>query len=128
RYGRWVAVDEYGPAWVPLNVDAGWSPYWVGRWVYRPFWGWTWVSYEPWGWVPYHYGRWHFRSNLGWCWLPGPSLGFHFWSPGLCRIVTSLRQPPCRIGRFLFAPNPLQMRVFAPASPESRTRLSVRCP
>ena len=86
RYGRWVDVDEYGPAWVPLNVDAGWSPYWVGRWVYRPFWGWTWVSYEPWGWVPYHYGRWHFRSNLGWCWLPGPSLGFHFWSPGLVRF------------------------------------------
>jgi hypothetical protein len=86
QYGRWVAVDSYGPAWVPYNVDAGWSPYWVGRWCYRPYWGWTWVSYEPWGWLPYHYGRWYFSGSYGWCWLPGPSFGFHFWSPGLVRF------------------------------------------
>ncbi|NWG13520.1 MAG: FecR domain-containing protein [Acidobacteria bacterium] len=85
RYGRWVAVDTYGWGWVPY-VGAGWSPYWDGRWYYRPYWGWTWISYEPWGWLPYHYGRWHFSLNLGWCWLPGPSFGFHFWSPGLVRF------------------------------------------
>jgi hypothetical protein len=77
---------EYGSAWVPLHVDSGWSPYWEGRWVYRPFWGWTWVSYEPWGWLPYHYGRWHHHARYGWTWLPGPSFGFHFWSPGLVRF------------------------------------------
>jgi hypothetical protein len=84
HYGRWAQVD-YGPAWIP-DVGAGWSPYWDGRWVYRPFWGWTWVSYEPWGWLPYHYGRWHHSASFGWCWLPGPSFGFNFWSPGLVRF------------------------------------------
>ncbi len=85
-YGRWIVVDSYGPAWVPNYVDADWSPYWVGRWWYRPIWGWTWVSYEPWGWLPYHYGRWYHHSSFGWCWLPGVSFGFHFWSPGLVRF------------------------------------------
>jgi hypothetical protein len=86
RYGRWVVLDTYGPAWTPYYVDAGWSPYWEGRWWYRPFWGWTWISYEPWGWLPYHYGRWYHDLALGWCWLPEPSFGFHFWSPGLVRF------------------------------------------
>ena len=86
RYGYWVDVGTYGPGWVPYSVGPSWSPYWDGRWVYRPFWGWTWVSYEPWGWLPYHYGRWHFTASIGWCWFPGPSFGFHFWSPGLVRF------------------------------------------
>jgi hypothetical protein len=86
RYGRWVTVADYGPAWVPSYVDPSWSPYWDGRWCYRPFWGWTWISYEPWGWLPYHYGRWHHHSSFGWCWLPGASFSFHFWSPGLVRF------------------------------------------
>jgi hypothetical protein len=85
-YGHWVTVDVYGPAWVPYSIDPLWSPYWVGRWCYRPFWGWTWVSYEPWGWLPYHYGRWHHSLSFGWCWLPGPAFGFNFWSPGLVRF------------------------------------------
>jgi len=85
RYGRWVSVDAYGPAWVPM-VGSSWSPYWDGRWWYRPNWGWTWVSYEPWGWLPYHYGRWYNSASFGWCWIPGPSFGFHFWSPGLVRF------------------------------------------
>ena len=88
RYGHWVTVDEYGAGWVPSYVDAGWSPYGSGRWCYRPFWGWTWVSYEPWGWLPYHYGRWHWNAGLGWAWLPGPTFGFHFWSPGLVRFYS----------------------------------------
>jgi hypothetical protein len=83
RYGRWVSVDSYGSAWVPLHVDVSWSPYSVGRWSYRPRWGWTWVSYEPWGWLPYHYGRWYHHSRYGWCWIPGPAFAFNFWSPGL---------------------------------------------
>ncbi|HYK88644.1 MAG TPA: DUF6600 domain-containing protein [Acidobacteriota bacterium] len=85
-YGRWVTVDTYGPAWVPYGVDSMWSPYWEGRWCYRPFWGWTWVSYEPWGWLPYHYGRWYRSASFGWCWLPGASFSFNFWSPGLVRF------------------------------------------
>jgi hypothetical protein len=86
RYGHWVTVDQYGPAWIPSYVDVAWSPYWSGRWCYRPIWGWTWVSYEPWGWLPYHYGRWYHHNSYGWCWLPGASVGFHFWSPGLVRF------------------------------------------
>ncbi len=85
RYGRWVNVDGYGYGWSP-RVDPYWSPYWDGRWCYRPNWGWTWVSYEPWGWLPYHYGRWYHSVSFGWTWLPGPSFGFHFWSPGLVRF------------------------------------------
>ncbi len=83
RHGRWVNVDSYGVAWIPYSVGVSWSPYSVGRWCYRPTWGWTWVSYEPWGWLPYHYGRWHHSVRYGWCWLPGPSFSFNFWSPGL---------------------------------------------
>ncbi len=83
RYGRWVNVETYGTAWVPFSVDVHWTPYSIGRWCYRPFFGWTWVSYEPWGWLPYHYGRWYRSTHFGWCWLPGPSFAFNFWSPGL---------------------------------------------
>jgi hypothetical protein len=83
RHGRWMNVDTYGTVWVPSGVDAAWAPYSVGRWCYRPFYGWTWVSYEPWGWLPYHYGRWYRNSLYGWCWIPGPAFSFNFWSPGL---------------------------------------------
>jgi len=78
RHGRWVEVDTYGSAWVPYSMGVSWSPYSVGRWCYRPVFGWTWVSYEPWGWLPYHYGRWYRSSIYGWCWLPGPSFSFNF--------------------------------------------------
>jgi hypothetical protein len=83
QYGRWVYVDGYGAGWVPFSVDSYWSPYSVGRWCYRPIYGWTWVSYEPWGWLPYHYGRWYNSVRFGWCWLPGPSFSFSFWAPAL---------------------------------------------
>jgi hypothetical protein len=86
RHGRWTVIDEFGPAWVPQSVTPGWAPYVDGRWCFRPNWGWTWVSYEPWGWLPYHYGRWFHSVSSGWCWIPGPSFGFHFWSPGLVRF------------------------------------------
>jgi hypothetical protein len=83
RHGRWVEIEYYGSAWVPYSVGVYWSPYSVGRWCYRPLFGWTWVSYEPWGWLPYHYGRWYRSAAYGWCWLPGPAFSFNFWSPGL---------------------------------------------
>ncbi|HTY60648.1 MAG TPA: DUF6600 domain-containing protein [Acidobacteriota bacterium] len=81
--GRWVNVEDYGSAWVPYGISDSWAPYSMGRWCYRPFYGWTWVSYEPWGWLPYHYGRWYRSSIYGWCWLPGPSFAFNFWAPAL---------------------------------------------
>ena len=83
RHGRWINVESYGLAWIPYGISVSWAPYSTGRWCYRPFYGWTWVSYEPWGWLPYHYGRWYRSSMYGWCWLPGPSFAFNFWSPAL---------------------------------------------
>jgi hypothetical protein len=83
QYGHWIDDDTYGSAWVPYYVDVSWSPYSIGRWCYRPAFGWTWISYEPWGWLPYHYGRWYNSPVYGWCWIPGPAFAFNFWSPGL---------------------------------------------
>jgi hypothetical protein len=83
RHGRWVNVGIYGAAWVPYSIGVSWTPYSVGRWCYRPVFGWTWISYEPWGWLPYHYGRWYRSAVYGWCWLPGPGFALNFWSPAL---------------------------------------------
>lgn len=79
-YGRWVHVADYGYCWTPHAVAADWSPYRVGRWVWRGG-SYVWISYEPWGWAPYHYGRWAFAAHVGWCWVP-PSSGAVYWAPG----------------------------------------------
>ena len=55
-----------------LGVAPGGLPYHDGRWVWEPYYGWTWVGYEPWGWAPYHYGRWLYTGGYGWAWYPGP--------------------------------------------------------
>jgi len=68
-YGRWQQVPQYGMAWSPSTVEAGWSPYRVGHWAWQDPWGWTWISSEPWGWAPYHYGRWVTYSSR-WFWVP----------------------------------------------------------
>jgi hypothetical protein len=69
EYGRWEQIPEYGYAWTPDRVPAGWQPYTVGHWFWQDPWGWTWVSREPWGWAPSHYGRWtNHRSR--WYWVP----------------------------------------------------------
>ena len=71
RHGAWRHAPEYGRVWVPHRVPPGWAPYRVGHWVWKPYWGWVWVSDEPWGWTPYHYGRWVFVDGY-WAWWPGP--------------------------------------------------------
>ena len=65
--------------WRPAE-PAGWAPYRDGRWVYEPYWGWTWVSYDSWGWAPYHYGRWMYLDG-GWGWWPGPAYGYPYYRP-----------------------------------------------
>ncbi len=70
--GQWVNTPDYGDVWQP-NVEAqnpDWAPYRDGSWSYTPYYGWTWVSAEPWGWAPYHYGRWFLWGNR-WSWWPG---------------------------------------------------------
>jgi hypothetical protein len=84
QHGTWTEVPDYGPVWTPSETGPDWAPYRDGRWVYEPYYGWTWVSYEPWGWAPYHYGRW-FVYGGNWVWWPGP-VGIYpgyypVWSP-----------------------------------------------
>jgi hypothetical protein len=79
-HGTWTEVPDYGEVWQPNDVGADWAPYRDGRWVYEPYWGWTWVSADSWGWAPYHYGRW-MVVNGGWGWWPGPIYGDPFYRP-----------------------------------------------
>jgi FecR protein len=83
-HGTWSEIPDYGSVWSPANVDPDWAPYRAGRWVYEPYYGWTWVSYEPWGWAPYHYGRWMVYGG-SWVWWPGPVNTYRdyypIWSP-----------------------------------------------
>ena len=82
RYGDWREQQRYGHVWVPRGVRADWAPYSTGRWVYDPFYQWTWVDDAPWGWAPYHYGRWvHFGGV--WGWVPGPVVVAPVYSPAL---------------------------------------------
>jgi hypothetical protein len=85
--GTWSNVPEYGNVWHPNNVGPDWAPYQAGRWVWQDWYGWTWVSYDPWGWAPYHYGRWFNDPRFGWCWYPGIFGVRHYWSPALVAFV-----------------------------------------
>lgn len=82
RYGSWTQIG--GRSYWRPRVDAGWRPYWQGRWAYTPA-GLTWISYEPWGWVPYHYGSWDYLDHYGWLWSPGyhwaPAWVYWYWGP-----------------------------------------------
>jgi hypothetical protein len=69
--GRWEDTPDYGYAWVPTLVAAGWVPYRFGHWVWIAPWGWTWIDAAPWGYAPFHYGRW-VEWHGSWCWVPGP--------------------------------------------------------
>jgi hypothetical protein len=73
-YGEWVRHPQYGWAWFPRHIHAGWRPYSLGRWVESDY-GWTWVSDEPFGWATYHYGRWAWDRQIGWLWVPGTDWG-----------------------------------------------------
>lgn len=78
RNGRWVYNTTYREyIWIPYNIGADWSPYYHGRWVWSPFYGYVWSSYDPWGYFTHHYGRWHWDSYYGWHWYAG-----YHWSPG----------------------------------------------
>ncbi len=69
EYGRWEDIPEYGYAWTPAAVAAGWMPFSSGRWYWQDPWGWSWISNERWGWATSHYGRWvPYRSR--WYWVP----------------------------------------------------------
>ena len=82
RYGDWREQPRYGHVWVPRDVRPDWAPYSTGRWVYDPYYQWTWVDDSPWGWAPYHYGRWVNFDGV-WGWAPGPLVAAPVYSPAL---------------------------------------------
>ncbi|HXH84815.1 MAG TPA: DUF6600 domain-containing protein, partial [Candidatus Tectomicrobia bacterium] len=82
RHGSWRTVPAYGAVWVPAGVPVGWAPYTTGRWIWDPYYGWTWVDTAPWGWAPYHYGRWVYLDGY-WAWAPGPRVVRAVYAPAL---------------------------------------------
>lgn len=77
RSGRWVYMNDYrSHVWIPYSIGSDWRPYFNGRWAWNPYYGYTWVSSEPWGWFTHHYGRWHWDPSYSWYWIPG-----YHWSP-----------------------------------------------
>ena len=97
--GEWIDAPEYGHVWRPLVIPTGeWSPYRVGRWVWRDD-DYVWVSSESWGWAPYHFGRWVVLADWGWCWVP-PARTDVYWSPGYVGWVTT----PTYVGWVPLAP------------------------
>ncbi len=88
RYGEWRAQPRYGHVWVPRDVQPDWAPYSTGRWVYDPYYEWTWVDDSPWGWAPYHYGRWVHLDGY-WGWAPGPIVARPVYAPALVAFFGS---------------------------------------
>lgn len=86
RYGTWREVHTYGRIWVPAVLPPGWIPYSTGRWMWDPYYGWTWVDEAPWGWAPFHYGRWVILGRQ-WAWAPGPFLGPPVYAPALVAFL-----------------------------------------
>ncbi len=82
QYGDWRETPRYGHVWVPREVQPDWAPYSTGRWIWDPYYGWTWVDDAPWGWAPYHYGRWVYDDGF-WGWAPGPVVVAPVYSPAL---------------------------------------------
>jgi hypothetical protein len=82
RYGSWRTEPQYGSVWVPAGVASDWAPYSTGRWIWDPYYGWTWIDDAPWGWAPYHYGRWVHYGGV-WGWAPGPILVRPVYAPAL---------------------------------------------
>lgn len=82
HHGDWRLVPSYGAIWVPRGVAVGWAPYTNGRWIYDPYYGWSWLDAAPWGWAPYHYGRWVYVSGY-WGWAPGPLVVRPYYAPAL---------------------------------------------
>ena len=77
RSGRWIYDRSFRThIWIPHNPGTTWKPYYRGRWIHHPYYGYVWTSYDPWGWYTHHYGRWHWSHAYGWYWIPGNK-----WSP-----------------------------------------------
>jgi hypothetical protein len=96
RHGSWRVVPEYGPVWAPAGVAPDWAPYSTGRWIWDPYFEWTWVDDAPWGWAPYHHGRW-VHVGGSWAWAPGPVVAVPYYAPALVTffhpVVVTVSRP-----------------------------------
>jgi hypothetical protein len=86
QYGRWQALDDYGPIWFPTAVPPDWAPYRFGHWASIPPWGWTWIGDQPWGFAPFHYGRWVYVDDR-WGWAPGSPVDYPTYAPALVAFM-----------------------------------------
>lgn len=121
-YGSFMTVPGYGNVWQPYFLDASWSPYQDGGWVWYPGQGYMWVSAYPWGWMPYRYGSWAFVPGYGWVWQPGY---WNTWYP-VPRIVnpprrTAIPQPPVRTRNTVMVGRGLAVN---PAGPPQRITIN----
>jgi hypothetical protein len=74
-YGDWTLIEPWGWVFRPRVNIVAWHPFQNGFWVPSEFYGWTWISTEPFGWATYHYGEWAYDSFQGWVWIPGMQWG-----------------------------------------------------
>jgi hypothetical protein len=86
QYGRWQALDDYGPVWFPTAVPPDWAPYRFGHWASILPWGWTWIDDQPWGFAPFHYGRWVYVDDR-WGWAPGTPVDYPTYAPALVAFM-----------------------------------------
>ena len=87
EWGEWESTSEWGWVWFPRVSRTDWTPYRLGRWIWREPWGWTWLSGEPWGWGPYHHGRWVLVQKR-WAWSPvSPKDPRPTWYPAVVAFV-----------------------------------------
>jgi hypothetical protein len=94
-YGAFSNCGAYGYGWRPFGVGFGWSPFTNGQWVMDPYFGNTWVSFQPWGWAPYHYGGWLFDSSCGgWFYSPPILYGYPGYGAGPGRHFPKGVHPP----------------------------------
>jgi hypothetical protein len=94
EWGTWQRLPDYGLAWKPRGVPAGWAPYRFGHWAWIEPWGWTWIDDAPWGFAPFHYGRWVCLHGV-WYWIPGTFIGRPVYAPAL---VVFIGGPGWRLG------------------------------
>jgi hypothetical protein len=86
EWGSWQLLPDYGAAWRPRGVQAGWAPYRFGNWAWVEPWGWTWIDEAPWGFAPFHYGRWVCLNGV-WFWMPGAFVARPIYAPALVVFI-----------------------------------------
>jgi hypothetical protein len=114
--GTWQQTPEYGYAWTPTAVVAGWAPYRFGHWAWVSPWGWTWIDNAPWGYTPFHYGRWVQCASGDWCWIPGPRGTRPTYAPALVAWVGAPASAPGSfngsVGWFPLGPRELYVPAY----------------